>query len=225
LLEDQPHRISDVSISAEAYRFSHAAESDPWRRGLLGAGIATVVASPWIFLSVRHDVLTILLRPYPFSLGQFLVIVPFELAWWAGLGFFFGWAYPVIRGSNGTFKALVMLAAIGLPLLLLDIFPGPPARHTVVNSVQTVAEAASVLLVLGLAADYLLLKRAGFGFSKLVEARRLSAIAAWATSLATAVGVAVTSIIVGGVTGALTYLSHPNSQAPPPDTGTSKVGP
>ena len=205
--------VAGIRVEPEELCFSHAAGISAWHRARVAARDATLVASPWIFLSIRADV-SRMSTGYHYRVGQFLLAVPFDVLWWTGLGLLFGWAFPVIRGVNGLAKAFALLATIAVPMLAVDLFPGPPTRHQFVNSVQTVAEAASVLLILGLLADYGLLKRAGFGFAKLVEMRRLSAVVTWATSVVVAIGVAVTSIIVTGVTGALTYLSHPNVQSP-----------
>jgi hypothetical protein len=116
---------------------------------------------------------------------------------------------------------MALLLTVAVPLLTTVLFPGPPTRHEFVATVQTVAEVASVLLVLGLLADYALLKRAGLGFARLVELRRLSGVVAWATSLTVAIGAAVTSIIVTGVTGVLTSLSQPDAR-PTGETSTSQ---
>jgi hypothetical protein len=208
-----------------AARFGHVAEMSAWRRGVIGARASTLLALPWIVLAIRADANQVLSSGYHYRIGQFLTALPFDVLWWSGIGFVLGWAYPMIRGANGLQKASTLLATIAVPILTTVLFPGPATHHRLVTSIQIVAETASVLLIIGLLADYLLLKRAGFGYRKLVEMRRLSAIVTWVTSLTVAIGAALTSLIVAGVTGALTYLSTPNVQhGNGGTTGTTQTG-
>lgn len=211
--------IDGIELVPDDICFGHAAGTSAWGRGRDGAIRATLLALPWIALSIKADVTHVLSSGYHYRLGQFLLALPFDVVWWSGLGFVFGWTYPLIRGSNGLGKARALFVTIAIPLLVTDLFPGPASRHIFVTSVQTIAETASVLLVLGVLADYELLRNVGFGFAKLVDMQKLSAVVTWATSLTIAIGAAVTSVIVTGVTGALIYLSHPS--VPPGTSGSN----
>jgi hypothetical protein len=212
-------RAQLIARGAVVDQFAHIAGTSAWHRGVMGARAATLLALPWIVLSIRADARQILSGGYHYRVGQFLTAATFDVLWWSGVGFVLGSAYPAIRGSNGLQKASALLATIAVPAFVTLLFPGPATHHHLVATIQTAAESASVLLVLGLLGDYFLLRRAGFGYRKLIETRRLSAVVTWATSLTVAIGAAVTSLLVAGVTGALTYLSTPNVQRPNSGSG------
>jgi hypothetical protein len=210
-----------ANLTLEDLAFGYPAGTSAWSRAVAGLRASTVASLPWILLSIHADAGSEFGHGYIYVLGNLTTSIIFSVIWWATLGFIFGWAYPLIRGRNGFQKSLWMGGTISLPLLTVLLFPGPATRHHVVTTVQTISELIATLLVLGLLADYKQLRDAGFFFADLKKLRRLSGAVTWVTSVVAAVGTAVSTIIVGGATGLLAYLTPQNQHTQPPNSATN----
>jgi hypothetical protein len=209
--------VADPRISLERVCFGHDAGRNGWQRAKRGAAAAALIGLPWIVLVVHNDVRDALALSGPNRMSYLALWLPFDIGWWVVIGGVFGWSYPLLRGCNGLQKALSLLATLAIPILIGTVFPGPPTHRALSSAVETIGETASVLLFLGLGADLLLLKdtKYGYGIKELFQLRRLSGALTWATSLVVAVGAAITSIAVGGVTSALMYIAHAPVQPQP----------
>jgi hypothetical protein len=217
-----PRRVVAMNIGLAEACFSHAAGLTSWERAKKGALVAAVLSIPWMVLGIRADVRSAVRGSFEFRLSAYALDLPFTVGRWVVLGLIFGWSYPFIRGRNGLSKSLAFLLTITVPILLTTVLPGPASRGVVGSAIANVAETASVLLLLGLGSDLALLHRAGYGISELVQLRRLSAVVTWVTSLTVAIGAAVSSIVVGGLTSAFVYFSSQNTP-PANDSATSSA--
>ncbi len=208
--------------SSTEVALAHAAGTTAWERASWGAKWSTAISLPWIALSIRSDVSTALHRDHFYLINSLIFTIAYDVLWWTAIGFVFGWAYPLLRGRTGMTKAILLATVIAVPLFVIRILPGPATRTAFATTGQTAAELAAVALILGLLADYTLLRRAGLGFSELKELQRLGGALTWVTSVLAAIGTAVTTIIVTGVTGVLTYTANPPQNPTAPGTSSSQ---
>lgn len=176
-----------------------------WRRACEFAVIGFVVGLPWTVLDIAA-VLNTLTAGGPFRLvdaaAGMLVILRFAIA-----GLVMGGAYPLIRGATGLGKGLSLFVALAGPALCVTLLPDPRADNALAGALLQLAQWLSFGLVIGLTADWLTLRRHGYGPRHLRELHRMNTLTASASTLllavltaaATAVGSSAAGVFVDRV--------------------------
>lgn len=170
--------------------------SDPWRRGLQGALLSTLLALPWL-LSYFNSLIASPPPPTHAYALTLLVEVLLDVAQWPALGFFFLYFYPHLRGHNGMQKGLVLsltAVLVALPSALVNSASQGAAAWPVY--VFWTLQVFICCMCLGVAlGDLAALRRAGRDLGSLFEVYNLGVLAAWGSSLALAVGAGLTTVL------------------------------
>jgi hypothetical protein len=144
-----------------------------------------VVGLPWTVLDVAAVVST-LAGGGPYRLvdaaNGVLVIARFAIA-----GLMLGGAYPLVRGTTGLGKGFSLFVAMTGPSLCITLLPDPRAHDALASALLQLAQWLSFGLILGLTADWLTLRRHGYGFRRLRELHRMNTLTASASTLVLAV--------------------------------------
>jgi hypothetical protein len=158
-------RDADV-ILTETEREDHS-----WSDGVLGAVLGALAGLPWALLYLAT------LRSTPTAPAEYPVLdaLGFQvliLLQWPVYGFFYGYAFALLRGSNAIFKALtvVVTAVIAVSLTTLLIWRPEDVRSQAFFALQMLAFG----LVLGGTFEISILRRdaPGFGWGDIVARRR-----------------------------------------------------
>lgn len=201
-----------------AFLLSIGPDEDRLRRGLNTALLSLLIAVPWILLYVANY-LGQSLQDHEFPLLGVLEVLVTTTVTWGMYGFFFGYYFAFIRGSSGLSKSINYALALVLPTLALTatdvLLEGSAWSAGIFFALQLFTQ--SMLLGL-IGMDLRILKRAGLGWAELVEIHRLRGVAAWATSIVAAVGVAIATAVSSGVvevlSNALKLVVDPGGDVP-----------
>jgi hypothetical protein len=153
----------------------------------LPAVAGLVAGLPWMLLSLPGLLHLIELRDYGLLSGLTTAVA--ALVSWPAYGFFFGACYPLIRGRTGLGKGLTMFVTLSIP---------------------------AALVLLGLGADLLALRRAGEGPGQLVEVHNMRALVARGSGVTAAVAATVATALATGVTALVIGVLGPQVPETPP---------
>jgi hypothetical protein len=203
-----PEPVEDRGVvaarAADATLASEEREDHSWSDGVRSAALGALVGIPWALVYLNS------LRTAPASAGDYPVLdaIGFQLlilVQWPMYGFFYGYAFPLLRGSNTIVKALivVVLAVVPLSLTTLIVWRPDDVRSSAFFALQMLAFG----LMLAVAFEISILRRdARLGWHEIVGRHQLRGIVSWASSLAVAVGAAVTTALSSGVGGLIADL-------------------
>ncbi|MFL6124532.1 hypothetical protein [Actinophytocola sp.] len=186
-----------------------------WQRAREFALLGFIAGLPWTVLDIAA-VFGTLTGGGPFRLvdaaAGVLVILRFAIA-----GLVMGGAYPLIRGATGLGKGLSLFVALAGPALCVTLLPDPRANDALAGALLQLAQWLSFGLVVGLAADWLTLRRHGYGLRHLRELHRMNALTASASTLLLAVLTATATAVGTGAAGVFVdrVLTPAPAVAPP----------
>jgi hypothetical protein len=166
-----------------------------WIRAQYGTLMALVVSAPWMVsyfwnLSQNRVAST---NAYAMS---WLSSILLEIGQWPALGFFFLFFYPHIRGRNGIEKGLTLTVALIAPALVGTILWHARVSAVWLSLLFWSLQAFICCMTIGVGlGDIGALRRAGKGPRSLVEIYNLGTLTAWSSSLAIAIGAAVTTAL------------------------------
>jgi hypothetical protein len=203
---DQPAEYRGVVAArvADAILADESREEHSWSDGLRGAALGTLVGMPWALLylnSLRSATPNTGDYPLLDAIGfQLLILVQ-----WSMYGFFYGYAFPLLRGTNTIVKAILVVVTAVIPVSLstLIAWRAEDVRSSAFFALQMLAFG----LMLAVAFEISVLHRqANLGWSEIIGRHRFKGIVSWASSLAVAVGAAVTTALSSGVGGLIADL-------------------
>ncbi len=173
--------------------------SSAWENGRILAVYSLFFAFPWIYLYFDDLIVNPnLSRPY--LILNFLQLGVSFLVQWTLYGFFFGYFFPQLRGSNGLQKGLSYFLALAVPQAAITFFFIPLNLRTWEGFSIFVLQLFIQTMLLGLVAgDYESLRRARLGWLQLFEIHRFTALASWASTTTLAIGAAVTTLLASNV--------------------------
>lgn len=187
-----------------------------WRRGWKGALLSTVIGLPWIVGYLGEGSSAPTNAELLSRLGRILL----DVCAWPVLGFFFMYFYPRLRGTSGMQKGLVLALALIVPSLASTVMGNAHSADAwqalIFWSLQTFIACMSIGVFMG---DLGALRRLGKGPTGLVEIYNLGTLTAWSSSLAIAIGAAVTTAMAsqaGTLFSAGLKLLLPLTPVPPP---------
>ncbi|UKD51062.1 hypothetical protein L3Q65_24345 [Amycolatopsis sp. FU40] len=221
--------LGEHRLSPERRRlaFSSYGGGTAWRNARQFAGLGFVIGLPWTVLDVAAAIST-LTGDGPYRLvdtaAGILVILRFAIA-----GLIVGGAYPLVRGTTGLAKGFSLFIAMSGPALCLTLLPDPRAHDALASATLQLAQWLSFGLILGLMADWQVLRCHGYGLRHLRELHRMNALTASASTLLLAVLTAAATALGSGAAGALVervLTPPPAATAPssPANQGTSSGG-
>jgi hypothetical protein len=119
---------------------------------------------------------------------------------WPLYGFFFAYAYPMLRGTTASSKALTLTIVIVAPQSLSKLLSW---QHTALQQVGIFAlqTLAFSLLLAGLLEVSKRRREEGFAWRDLPKVYARSSLVTWATSLTVAIVAAIAGALTTGVTG------------------------
>jgi hypothetical protein len=207
--ESAPGRVSSLrgSLTNSAPR-GNGAGYTPWQNGLAGAGAALIVSVPLVLYEL-YGYHSLYFGLYG---AQTLSIVRHSVRWVA-YGFFYGFFYTRIRGSEPIRKALFLMLAIIPPelLLLMHIqtqYTTP--THIGIAILIRVGEILAFCIVLGLVWERRMTSAAGLPWMVVRDFRQASALAAPATAVLVAAATTVSTALAGA---AIASILHGTVQA------------
>ncbi|MCX5136485.1 hypothetical protein OOK06_30940 [Streptomyces sp. NBC_00340] len=173
--ESRLRRVKRFALGTNAGR-------SPWTAGLVGAGLAQLLALPWAVYKALTTGIVGADSLMPFHLDAMFQTLRFMH--WALYGFVYGFFYVLLRGLTPVSKAawlmLAVLPAEILPMLTLTVDPQyarDPSWSDVVTGCAGVAGQTLVLcMLLGLWWEWSLARAAGMKWSQVRNFRRLSSI-------------------------------------------------
>jgi len=209
--------------NAEDLVLSFAPHDSAWANGVHGAKWALFFSLPWFFLGSAD-----LFRapasqtPYPlWSFGDDIVLLALK---WVTIGFLLGYFFPYLRGQSGLAKALYLFVSLTLPTLPLAALLNSTANDwqaTLFWYLQTLIHC----MLLGLFAfDNVVLRQGGQrDWRLLFEVHGLPAIGLSLSTLAVAIGTAITTLLTTQIPGlvglalrfALPQVDWPSSSGGP----------
>ncbi|MEU0947521.1 hypothetical protein ABZ379_33205 [Streptomyces canus] len=190
----------------------------PWHRGVWGARWGLLVGLPWIALDLVGTASLPQNDSFPL-LSAAGVLLPPTLRW-TGIGFLFGYFFPLLGGQSGLTKAM-RLATAALAPTLLDAVLVPHPSPAWPGSVLAVIQLLAFSLSLGLLADRESLALGRYPWARLADVHNLGSLTAWASSVAAALATAVATLVLAGAQPFVTNLVHPPTttpQTPPAST-------
>lgn len=180
-----------------AVAMSLAPRDSPWDNGILFARYSLWLALPWTLFYFVPRELDLWLRDsqYPI-LGPLLALAWYGIQWPA-LGFFLGYFYPAIRGSNGLWKGLSTAVVYIVPFVSIDLLfwlvgELDTWQRTIVWATQVFI--TSVLTGF-LAGELQMLWQSGYGWRQMTSIHNFRALAAWGSSVAVALGSAIVTLL------------------------------
>ena len=183
--------------------------SSAWSNGLHGLSWSLILALPWI-LVYTFSFLGGTKFSATFPLLSFAADIVVLVGMWAAIGFVMGYFFPYLRGSSGLQKGLVLglvLIVARMPLNLAYNRGLGDWQAVLIFSMQVFVQC----LLLGLLAfDFYTLNKHHFSFQQLLEIHGLSGLGIWVSSLAVAVGAAITPLLASQtqVTGIMKLLAN-----------------
>jgi hypothetical protein len=185
----------------DEFAMSYGPTESSWTNGLLFAGYSLALSLPWIAVYYLHHELTAVLQDREFLPLALTTLILSNVLQWPLLGFFFGYFYPAIRGRNGLWKGLSLAIAGIVPWLALNLAYGAIGDNDNWGEFVTWAAQVFVTSVLTgfLAGDLENLRRAGYGWSALLDIHNFSALAAFGTSVLVASGGALVTLLTSTV--------------------------
>ena len=175
----------------------------PRERAKTGATYGLLFSVPWIILFARDFFASAMPSDYT-GLLSLMTSAALSMLQWPLFGFFFGYFYPHIRGTDGMRKGLSFFVFIFVPYAAATAAVNPVASEIwftfVVWSLQLFVQCMLLGLIAG---DYETLKMAGLGWRHLIDVHNLGALTAWGSSVLVATGAAVTTLLTSGAAGFL----------------------
>ena len=197
--------------------FAMPAFSNAWRNGLHGARYASLLALPWVVLGFR-DLLGTTTSRTPNPLLDLVLDLVMLLLRWAAVGFVLGYFFPYLRGRSGLAKGLYLCLCLILPTLPLAVIWNSNAESwlpTLFLYLQTFIHC----VLLGLFAfDLEALRQGGQrDWRLLFEVHGIPAVGGALSSLAIAIGTAITTLLttqISGLVGAALRVVLPEAPTP-----------
>jgi hypothetical protein len=165
-----------------------------WENGVHGLRWALLFGLPWIGLFVR-DYLHAPITTGTYPLWDFIADFLNVLVTWGGIGFFFGYFYPYIRGRNGLQKGFTVFIGIVAPALPLTTLFNSNAAAWSSDLLWFVQVFIQCMLVGLVAFDYRIVRKGGFNWPMLFDLHGLTGIGISVSSIVAAIGVAVTTLL------------------------------
>ncbi|HSF80658.1 MAG TPA: hypothetical protein VLA49_05470 [Anaerolineales bacterium] len=198
--------------------FRYGPYPSSWENGLLGSKRALFISGLLllVYLPVIADRAGN--QEIPFILFAVLAsdILPL-LVKWVLLGFFLGYFFPYLRGTNGWQKGLILAIGIAACTVPHDLLNGAGLNRLPAIGID-VAQTALILTVLGLwAFDYEVLRKNGHDLRRLLVVHNLTFLASFGTSVIAAVGSTIVGLITGQINDLLQELLNlitPGGQPP-----------
>jgi hypothetical protein len=194
--EDYERECDDRAAMAESVRQrALAPHATAWENGLHGALFGAVFGLPWIAFGLASLLRYPMIHsPHPLlDLGSDVVLLILR---WVVAGFLLGYFYPYLRGRSGLMKGFYLFLALTLPTIPFGIL-----QHTTAGQWQPTLflyrETFIHCMLLGLFAfDFAVLRLAGFkDWRLLFELHGLPALGISLSSLAVAIGAAITTLL------------------------------
>ena len=205
----------------EQISFSLGPKQSPWENGKAAAIWALVFSIPWNVIYLRN------LVTGPFSGWEFPFLSALPHLWatilqWVIYGFFLGYFYPLLRGSDGIRKGLFLALVIIMPQLVWTAFAAPSGYTSWTFEALWCLEVLANLLVVGfLTGDLRTLRSLTnmcYGRQELLELHNLGALTVWAGSVVAASGTALVGLFTSRLVG---FVSQITGGTGTPPTGGS----
>lgn len=208
---DQETTTGGTSPTTRQRALGALTSRSPWHRGVWGARSGLVFGLPWMALDLAGTASLPQDENFPL-LSAAGVLLPPTLRW-TGIGFLFGYFFPLLGGQTGLTKAM-RLAAAALAPTLLDAVLVPHSSPAWPASVLAVIQLLAFSLSLGLLADRESLALGRYPWARLADVHNLGSLTAWASSVAAALAAAVAALVLAGVQPFVTDLVHPPATTP-----------
>lgn len=187
--------------NAEDLVLSFGPYDTAWENGLHGAKWALFFAIPWLFLG-SADLLRAPVFPTPYPLWDFGDDILLLVLKWVTIGFLLGYFFPYLRGQSGLAKGFKLFLALTLPTL-----PFAAILNSTISAWQVTffwyLQTFIHCMLLGLFAfDNVVLRQGGeHDWRLLFEVHGLPALGLSLSTLAVAIGTAVTALITSQIPG------------------------
>jgi hypothetical protein len=206
-----------ISKNAENV-FNFGPYASPWKNGVLGAKHALFI-SFWlllVYLPVIVSRASSQLLPFVVLVTLLIDIVPL-LVKWVLLGFFLGYFFPYLRGSNGWQKGLTLALGVAACTVPHDLLNGS-GLDLIPAIALDVAQTALILTILGLwTFDYEVLRQNGHNLKRLLIVHNLTFLAGYGTSVVAVIGSVITGFVtyqIDPVINSLLNLITPGGKPP-----------
>lgn len=173
----------------------------PWERAKTGALYGLVFGLPWIVIFLSNLQKTTV----PYINAELLSVITssfLAIAQWPLQGFFFGYFYPYLRGSDGVQKGVYLFLTIFMPTfvatVLMKSMTGDVWTTFSLWGLQLFIQCMLLGLVSG---DYETLRRAGLSWRHLIDVHNLGSLVAWGSSVIVALGAAIITLLTSGAVG------------------------
>ena len=163
--------------------FARGAGPDPWSNAKVAVGYGSVIAAPFMVLTLVRMVQSMANSVFP--IVDLIYALVSSVTSWLFIAALFGYFYHLIRGRNGFEKALAFSLAVVLPAIPLRLIAGelPVDRAQLLDIVEVFA----FVLVLALTAfDWRVLQKYRHGWRELFTVYGLAS-AAYGSTIALAV--------------------------------------
>lgn len=194
----RPAAPAPLELQPEQALFAFGPSAEAWANGLLGGGRA-LFAGAWvllIYLPFIWERTGSLANPFLFLFALAAEVLPLVVRW-ALLGFFLGYFFPFIRGSNGWQKGLYIALAVAACTVPHDVLNGAGLSQLPAIGLD-LAQNALLLTFIGLwAFDYEILRRHGHGVRRLLIVHNFSFLTGYGTSLVAALGTTLVGLFTG----------------------------
>jgi len=211
--------IEGKSVREVALTFSRYPSA--WENGVYGAKMALLFATPWLILYLQ-DFLTSSTPQATYVLWGFARDWLLVIAKWTVFGFFFGYFYPYLRGSNGLQKGLGLFLVTVLPYLPLMVLYTASSADWQARFFWILQVFIQCMLLGLVAFDYAILRQGHYDWQMLFEVHGMTGVGVSVSSILVAVGAAATTLLTSQATNlvslALKFIlpQVPNIPIPPP---------
>jgi hypothetical protein len=178
------------------------------RRGAIAGAILGIVPATVTLLTTAPPSST-----YGYAALDFLSGTAWTLFEWAAVGWFVGYFLPVLKGRNGTEKALWLFVTAALANLPISIMLNHP-HDWAIDMTGDLELLVFLMLITVYVCDLLPLKAAGFRFTDWAQVHNWRFVVTWSTTLVAAIGTAAVTFLTVTTTDLVNNtLNPPHSQS------------
>jgi hypothetical protein len=193
-LRDRRQRDANNAKAAVFSHYGDMPDKYAARQGAIAGTIVGLIPATVTFLTTTP--------PSPssgYAVLDFLSMTAWSLFLWTAIGWFVGYYLPLLKGENGTEKALWLFitgAVVNMPLSIM----WDDQRALAIDLIYDLELLVFLMLVAVYVGDLLPLKAARFRLADWVQAHNWRFIVTWSTTLVAAVGTAAVTFLTVATT-------------------------